>query len=357
MAELDAATESLDAAAIAAVDASDQLADILDLPEHLRDGLWRVESAELVEHDSPGGLVVAGMGGSGVAGALARAALGDQASRPIFSARGYGLPASTTPDTTVLCVSYSGETEETLAAYDAAGALGAHRVVVTTGGRLAELARADAVPIIALPGGFPPRAAVGYTTVAALEVAAMCGAGPRMASEIDVAAAHLEHLCGEWHPDVPEDRNAAKRLARALHATVPVIVGAGLTTPIARRWKTQFNANAKMQAFAAELPELDHNELEAWQPGDDGARCAAVFLEDSDTHPRIAQRVGLTIERIAGAAATTQRIDTVGQGAVERVMSLVLLGDIVSIYLAALRGVDPTRVPVIDGLKTELRRR
>ena len=122
--------------------------------------------------DTPGGLIVAGMGGSAIGGDLARAALGDHASRPILSARGYGLPAWTTPDTTVLCASYSGNTEETLACFEAAGALGAQRVVVTTGGKLAELARADGVPVIPVAGGFQPRAAVAYMTVAALEVAA-----------------------------------------------------------------------------------------------------------------------------------------------------------------------------------------
>ena len=100
------------------------------------------ESANLEPHDSPGGLIVAGMGGSAIGGALARAALGDRASRPIMLGRGYELPAWTTPDTTVLCASYSGNTEETLAVFEAAGALGARRIVCTTGGKLAAAARA-----------------------------------------------------------------------------------------------------------------------------------------------------------------------------------------------------------------------
>ena len=138
---------------------------------------------------------------------------GDHASRPIFVTRAYGLPPWTTPDTMVLCASYSGDTEETLACYESAGALGARRIVATTGGRLAEMARADGVPVIPLPGGFQPRAAVAYMTVAALEVAALCGAGPRMTPEIDVAAAHSEQLVAEWGPDAPED-SLAKEVAR-----------------------------------------------------------------------------------------------------------------------------------------------
>src|SRR3954471_389486 len=162
---------ALDRDTIARVDVSDHLTDILAIPEHLRDALWKVESANLEPWDSPGGLVVAGMGGSAIGGELARAALGDPASRPILPARAYGLPPWTTPDTTVLCASYSGDTEETLACYEAAGALGATRVVATSGGRLAELARADGVPVIPVAGGLQPRAAVAYMTVAALEVA------------------------------------------------------------------------------------------------------------------------------------------------------------------------------------------
>src|SRR5437899_2868854 len=252
---------ALSRADIAKVDSTDQLRDVLALPEHLRDALWRVESAIMQDWDTTAGLVVAGMGGSAIGGALARAALGDHAARPIFVTRAYGLPPWTTPETTVLCASYSGNTEETLACYESAGALGAQRVVVTTGGRLAETAREDGVPVIPLPGGFQPRAAVAYMTVAALEVAALCGAGPRLTSEIDVAASHTEQLVAEWGPDAPED-SQAKQTARGLLGTAPVIAGAGLTIPIAYRWKTQINENSKQPAFAHELPELDHNELE-----------------------------------------------------------------------------------------------
>src|SRR6476659_10592256 len=198
----------LDRESIGRIDTTDQLTDVLAIPEHLRDALWKAESANLEPWDSPAGLVVAGMGGSAIGGALARAALGDTASRPILSARAYGLPPWTTPDTTVLCASYSGDTEETLAAYEAASALGATIVVATSGGRLAEQARDDGVPVIPVAGGFQPRAAVAYMFVAALEVAALCGAGPRMNSQIDVAADALEQCVIEWGPDAPTDSTA-----------------------------------------------------------------------------------------------------------------------------------------------------
>jgi glucose/mannose-6-phosphate isomerase len=346
----------LDRESIGRIDSTDQLTDVLAIPEHLRDALWKVESAQLKEWDSPAGLVVAGMGGSAIGGALARSALGDSATRPILAARAYGLPPWTTPDTTVLCSSYSGDTEETLACYEAAGALGATRVVATSGGKLAELARADGVPVIPVAGGLQPRAAVAYMTVAALEVAARCGAGPRCASDIDVAAEHLEELVIEWGPEAAEDTEA-KSLARSLVGGVPVVYGAGVTTAIAYRWKTQLNENAKVPAFWHELPELDHNELVGWGGAAELGRMSAVFLEDSDTHPRIADRVELTEALIRDAAAGTFRVGTRGTTLVERVFSLVLLGDLMSVYLAALRGIDPGPVELIEQLKTNLAER
>ncbi len=343
----------LDPDTIAAVDSSDMLADIVGLPEHLRDALWKAESANLQPWDSPGGLVVAGMGGSAIGGALARAMLGDHASRPILASRAYGLPAWTTPETTVLCASYSGETEETLACYEAAGALGAKRVAVTSGGKLAEIARADGVPVIPVAGGFQPRAAVAYMTVAALEAARLCGAGPRMGAEIDVAADHLDQLVDEWGAAGDED-SEAKTLARALYDSVPVIAGAGLTSPIAYRWKTQFNENAKIPAFEHEFPELCHNEVVGWTDAPALGRFAAIFLDDSDTHPRIKERMALTRELIAGGATGTHVVQSRGDTAVQRVLSLVLLGDLVSLYVAVLRGTDPTPVDVLVTLKERL---
>jgi glucose/mannose-6-phosphate isomerase len=344
---------TLDRESIGRLDPTDQLTDVLAIPEHLRDALWKVESAGLQPWDSPDGLVVAGMGGSAIGGELARAILGDHASRPVLGARAYGLPPWTTQDSTVLCASYSGDTEETLGCYEAAGVIGARRVVVTSGGKLAQQAREDGVPVVPVAGGFQPRAAVAYMTVAALEVAALCGVGPRLNSEIDVAADHLEELVVEWGPEGAED-NPAKTLARALSGSVPIVAGAGLTTPIAYRWKTQINENAKTPAYALELPELDHNEVEGWASASEFGRFSAVFLDDADTHPRVKERIELTGRAIESGAVGVHRVESRGQTAVERVFSLVLLGDLLSVYLAALRGVDPAPVEAITRLKAEL---
>jgi glucose/mannose-6-phosphate isomerase len=347
------ASAQLSSDAIASIDRTGQLADILGLPEHLRDALWRVESANISPSDSPGGLVLAGMGGSAIGGSLALAALGDRASRPITLVRDYALPVWTTPDSTVLCASYSGETEETLAAYEAAGAVGARRIVCTTGGSLAQSARTDGVPVIPLPGGFQPRAAVGYALVVALEVAALAGIAEPLHTEIDVAAAHAEDLVAEWGPDGPDD-SLAKTLALSLHGTIPQIAGAGLTAPIAYRWKTQINENAKLPAFSAELPELDHNEIMGWEGASELGRFSAVLLEDCDLHPRVRSRIALTADLISDHAASVHSIESIGASRVERVVSLILLGDLVSLYLAVLAGRDPETIESITKLKSAL---
>jgi glucose/mannose-6-phosphate isomerase len=337
---------ALDRASIDALDSGRMLANVLGMAEQLGDALWRVESAAIEPVDTPGGLIVAGMGGSAIGGSLARAALGDHASRPILCTRGYGLPPWTSPDTTVLCASYSGNTEETLACFESAGALGARRIVVTTGGKLAEQARDERVPVIPIPAGFEPRAAIAYMLVSALEVAALCG-------EIDVTAAHLEALVQRWGPDGGEDA-APKQLARELQGTVPVIAGAELTAAIAYRWKTQINENAGLPAFSAELPELDHNEIAGWLGTGELGPFSAVFLDDTDCHPRLRARIELTQRFIEPHAKVVRVVETVGSSALERVCSLVLFGDLLSCYLAALDGTDPTPAPPLEDLKALL---
>jgi glucose/mannose-6-phosphate isomerase len=347
------AAATLDRAGVAGVDKTGQIAEVLDLGIHLRDALWRVESAGLQPDDAPGGLVLAGMGGSGIGARLAVAALGPRAKRPLTIVDGYSLPPWTSGDALVLCASYSGNTEEVLACYDAAGALGARRIVSTIGGELAERARGDAVPVIPLPGGFQPRATVGYSTVVALEVAALSGAGPSLRDEVEAAAALVDDLAARWGPEGPEDGDA-KTLAHRLHDAIPVIAGAELTAPVAYRWKSQINENAKVPAFASVLPELDHNELCGWE-GASGL--AAVLLEDPLDHERLVARQELTAEVIERAGSPVERVRARGESALERIMSLVLLGDLVSVYLAVLRDVDPADIAVLDRLKARLAQR
>jgi glucose/mannose-6-phosphate isomerase len=347
---------ALDRDAVAAVDSTGQAREILDLGVHLSDALWRVDSAGIAPVDAPGGLIVAGMGGSAVGGRLAEGALGLRLRRPLVVADGYALPAWTGPETLVLCSSYSGTTEETLTAYDDAVERGAPRIVATTGGDLGERARRDGVPVIPIPGGFQPRAAVGYSLVSALEAAALCGAAPSLREEVEAAARLATELATEWGPDGDED-NEAKALARRLHGTVPVIAGIELGAAAAYRWKCQINENAGLPAFAGALPEIDHNEVVGWPAARELGRFSAVFLADPGAHERDVLRVELTAEQARAGTDVVEIVAPRGETAIERLISHVLLGDLVSLYLAVLRGKDPIEIAPIDALKAALGKR
>jgi glucose/mannose-6-phosphate isomerase len=320
------------------------LADVLAQPDQIEDALWRVEAADVPRRDLPGGLVVAGMGGSAIGGDLATAVVGERATHPIRTRRGYGLDPWTGPDSLILCASYSGGTEETLACYDAARAIDAPRVVLTTGGALAQRARDDGVPVIGVPSGMQPRAAVVYMTVAALECAAACGAAPSLRGEIEAAVPVLRQ--------VGEDDAEPRRLAEELLDRVAVVHGAGRTAAPARRWKTQLNENAEVPAFATVLPEGDHNEVCGYGTG--LAPFAAILLTDDGLDPRLQRRIGITAELLAAEGAPVHMVEACGETPTERVLSLVLLGDLTSVHLALARGVDPTPVQAIDRLKARL---
>jgi len=344
---------SLDNDSIEAVDQGGMLGDVLAQPLQLGDALWRTQSAGIRPRDRAGGLVVCGMGGSAIGGDLAGAALGDRATRPITVMRGYALESWTPPDSLVLCASYSGETEETLACFEAAGAAGAQRVVLTTGGTLAELAREEGVPVIGVPAGMQPRAAVIYMTIGTMECAALCGAAPGLHAEIDTATALLERLVEEWGPGAGDD-SLAKSVARQLGGTIPVIHGASATIAPARRWSSQLNENAGVPAFWTELPEANHNQICGWEQSRELAPLSGVFLCDPDQHPRVQRHVDLAAAELERVGAPAIQVHTRGDSRLERVLSAVLLGDLVSVYTAILAGVDPTPTPALSRLKQQL---
>jgi glucose/mannose-6-phosphate isomerase len=318
--------------------------DVLGIPDQLRDALWRIDSARLEPADSIG-VMVCGMGGSAIGADLAAAALGDLLTKPMHTIRGYALPSWATPEWTVLCSSYSGGTEETLACFDAAEALGARRIVAGTGGPLVDRARESGVPVVGLPGIFQPRAAIAYLFAVSLEVAALAGAAPRLHTEIDAAAAFLVE-------QVETLRFQAAEIATELEGALPILYGADLTAPVARRWKTQANENAKIPAFASELPEADHNEICGWtETAIAGHGLAAVFLEDRDQHPRERRRFDLTAAAVSDAGARVVRVEAAGETRVARLLWTTMLGDLVSLELAGRRGVDPVAVEALDRLK------
>ncbi len=320
--------------------------DVLGIPDQLRDALWRIESARLDAKPSAG-VFVCGMGASAIGGDLAAATLGDRLTGPLLTVRGYALPSWATPEWTVLCTSYSGDTEETLACLEAAETLEANRLVASTGGALVDRARETGIPVVGLPGIFRSRTAFAYGLVVAAETAWLAGVAPRLHTEIDAAAAFLSEQ-GEML------QQQARELAAKVAGAVPVIYGADLTTPVARRWKTQVNENVKSPAWWSELPGADHDELLGWSGASGDERPAAIFLEDRDQHPRIGRRFELTAATVESNAAAVVRVETAGETRLERLLWTVMLGDLVSLELARQRGVDAETTEGTERFKEEL---
>lgn len=317
---------------------------VLDIPNHIRDAFWRVDSARL-EARASAGLVVCGMGGSAIGGELARGLLGDRLSGPYSVHRGYGLPSWVSSGWAVLASSYSGDTEETVSSFESAAEIGAHRWVVSTGGGLGARARDNGAGVVGLPGLFEPRMAVGYMTVVAANAAHLAGIAPDLRSELERAADFLDSRKAGLSP-------LAKELASQIGDTPVVVHGAGLTVSPAKRWATQFNENAKQLAFAAEIPEANHNLIEAWPKGTGGL--GAVFLNDSGQTDRERRRMELTAESIEATGAPVFSVETAGETRSERLLWAVMFGDLVSYEVASLRGVDPTPVDQIESFKRRL---
>lgn len=350
-------------ARVAAYDRSDMLGAIAGLPQQLLDGYAmareRLAGAffgtfPAIPPAEPDGVAICGMGGSAIGADLILACLTDLGV-PAAVVRGYELPPWVGPETLVVVVSYSGETEESLACAGGARARGCAPVCVAAGGSLAAFAAAEGLPCVLVPGGGQPRASVGYLSMpllATLEAAGLCSEhAADVAGAADLLAADNEVL----GPDSDDASNPAKALARRLEGRLAVVYGAGPTVPVARRWKGQVNENAKAPAFFNELSELDHNEIMGWtsQPHTTAATLA-LFLGDESLDPRLARRAELTAREYESLGVATEQVASRGASRLGRLFSLVQLGDYASFYLALLYGVDPTPVDAIERFKDRL---
>ncbi len=301
-------------------------------------------------------IVVLGMGGSAIGGELASGLLASELRVPMEVVRGYAVPAYVGPDTLVLVSSYSGNTEETLSAYDAATERDGRIVCSTTGGEVARLASERGHDRVTIPGGLPPRAALAYSLVPTLVILARLGFTGDPGAQVDDAISVTEEtvrLCGL---DVPADGNPAKELASWFAGRVPVVYGtAPMTSVVATRWAGQISENSKTVAHVNELPEMNHNEIVGWSgPGAFAGEGRVVFLRDCDDHPRVVHRIEITRDEIARAGAEVREVRSSGETRLGRLLSLVGMGDFTSFYLAMLAGVDPSPVAPIDRLKKSL---
>ncbi len=345
-----------DASRYGACDPSGMLQTALTLSRQVREARRIGLAAPLPSLPrAPAHVIVAGMGGSAIGGDLLAAALGDRLPLPLVVVRDSRLPRYAGPQSVVIATSYSGETEETLAAVDEAQRAGARVLAVTSGGRLAERAARDGV--VRVPGGLAPRAALGYLMVPALAALERWGLVGPCAEEVEEAAGVLEQVAAESGPGVPTSRNPAKRLAQQLAGRIPAIyAGSPQLEAAARRWKCQFNENSKTLAAWNVFPELTHNETVGWgAPPEVRALVSVVLLLGGDEPARALRRIRITSDVALRHAAGLHEVRARGRSPISRILSLVLLGDLVSIYLAYLRGIDPAPVEAIDAVKRRMR--
>ncbi len=347
-------TELDDVAAIRAVDGSDMLGVIAGLSSDCRSAYDSSLLQKLPVADGVRSVVVCGMGGSAMSGELLRSTFYDRIVVPVLVNRGHALPAFAGTHTLVVAASYSGDTAETLSAFSEAVARGCRLLVISAGGELSQTAAKVGAPIVGMPAGFQPRAALGHLGFSLMGALQSMGLLPNLESEVAEAVSELQRLTGQMLADVPSETNPAKRLAALIQDRVPVIWGAGAIGEVAAmRWKTQFNENGKVPAFASAMSELDHNEVVGWtKPYGNGF--TLIALRHDGEHTQDKARFPLSYDIARSAGVTTQEVRAGGRSPLARLMGLIVIGDFVSAYVGIGRGIDPTPVDVITRLKSAL---
>ena len=326
---------------------------IHEFPEQVREA-WR-QAAAL---DVPGDyrdidrIVVFAMGGSAIGADLLRGLILPESRVPLLVVRGYDAPAYVDKRTLAVASSYSGGTEETLTAFGQALERGAKPVVFTTGGPLLEQARERGIPHHGIAYEAMPRAALAHSLLPLLALAQKLALLNPQDDDVEEAVAVCAALRDTLDVDVPTAANPAKQLALRLHNRIPVAYGAEFLTEVARRWRGQMSENGKNIAFSDELPELNHNSVVGYpNPQAMKDHGYVVLLRSPALHPRVLVRYGATEQMLRDAGIATETVSTRGSGLLAQMLSLVVLGDWVSLYLALLNDADPTEVNVIHRLK------
>ncbi len=301
-------------------------------------------------------IVVCGMGGSAIGGDLVRSYAIDKLKIPMVINRDYFLPAFVDKDSLVIGSSYSGNTEETLSCFEEAKNRGALRIALTTGGKLAEIARADGLPLMILPPGLPPRAALGYSFAPILTIIERLELLPNQDTAFDEMLEKLQSGVKMFDTDRPSRENDAKSLAFQLYDKLPLIYSDDRHfNTVAVRFRGQINENAKQLAYSAVIPENNHNELVGWKHlGALPDSLIAVHISDDDMPERVKFRMKFLEDVQLELEVERTYIKSRGEGLLARMFSLIQLGDWASYYLAILNEEDPKPVKIIDKLKAAL---
>jgi len=294
-------------------------------------------------------VLVLGMGGSGIGGRFLAGLLADSANVPIASGHDYRIPAWVGPSTVVIACSYSGNTEETLTALDAAVKAGAQVRALTSGGQLGALAEAHGWPCLKVPGGQPPRSQFGWAVTGLLHHFSALGHAPADAPDV---LADVDAAADLLRSTQTETVAMADRWTALLRTTEPLLYADAALEPVLVRWRQQLNENAKRLCNHHVFPEMNHNELVGWESGDD--RLTALFLHTSEDHPRTGERMRLCKDLFREAGAQVSEVKALGDTRLQRWMHLVHLGDWLSLRMAEDAAVDPVDIRHIDYLKREL---
>jgi glucose/mannose-6-phosphate isomerase len=322
------------------------------LPSALLDAYRSGREIALPNGDGVARVFVAGMGASGVAADLVRGVVEAETAVALSVLRGPSLPRSADATSRTIFVSYSGETWETLRAYGAAGRLGCPRVVVTSGGTLAERAEADGVGVVRVPPGLPPRSAVGHLVGGILGLL-----DPTFPESNESRLTRAAETVGALTNRCLKPKGPAATIAEALGERLPFVYAEASFLALARRWKTQIEENAKRVAAFDEVPEAFHNAIVGWDAitRSEAARYAVVLLEWSDEDPLVRQsfRYLDRLLRAKGVRVVKAPLPYVDR--LEAVLCGLAMGDLMSLFLAERRHVDPLPVDAITRLKTALR--
>jgi glucose/mannose-6-phosphate isomerase len=341
------------------VDRSDMLARVMEFDRQVDDA-WTVAQTLTVpeRYRQARSIVVLGMGGSAIGGDLVRSLALPHLAVPMIVSRDYHPPAFVGPDTLVLASSYSGGTEETLAAVEQVLERGAMVLALTTGGALARLGEKRQFPALSFSYEAQPRAALGYSLFLTLGVLVQLGYLAPGVANVEDAISVMRAQRAEIGPEVPTAQNRAKELATMLHGSLPVIYGGGLLAEVARRWKGQLNENSKNWAFFEQLPELNHNAVMGYQfPPALAPQVVVVFLTTARNHPRLRLREEITARILGRRGVRSTIVNGAGSTDLSQMISAIQFGDFTSYYLALLNGIDPSTIEEIDYLKAELAQR
>jgi len=314
----------------------------------------QVQSAEH-DHRDISSIIVTGMGGSALAALIVKVLLTKELSVPFEIIRGYNLPAYVNDHTLVIASSYSGNTEETLSAFEQAKEKGAQIGILASGGKLTDIAKSLDIAHVTLPSGAQPRMATIYNLRGLLALLENFGViGRSWTNELTNLSGWLEEETAHWLPNVPTEQNYAKQLALEGIGKTPIFYGSPLTAPLAYKWKISWNETAKNVAFWNEFPEFNHNEFMGWTSHPVEKPFAVFDLVSSLDSARVAQRFELTDRLLSGKRPHAYAITLKGETLLAQLLWGAILADFTSTYAAVLNNVDPTPVALIERLKQEL---